>query len=470
MHQMGKFTGYVVLKPGQAEKWALRESTKEGIMATALRNMPLDIVGLNHTSTASQFFDRQKQYDAVQLPFSLSLEFPQNPVQVKEKHRLHISRGEEKSVRTVQPGLHLESLGASIDVLTVNPWSGLVREERGKPGLVMTVGDRQNESSHKLFFEEGFCLRPRDGFSIQWHWVADEEEARLAVEHFDSGKKRWGIREAGRIHWFESLTPGDGLIASDGKEYTLIDLQESDNSAVIGIAVEIKDKNRSQRSVITASEQDSDQEIFFEPGMEENHLLCLSWREGSALCAFFDHGSLMRTEILEEEKSLELTLSDETDILCTLSQVIEKSIPVPTEESPLKELVLQVDEEKIALRSGESRPLKDLRLTYSYSKTIPPARHRLQAVFQDEEKARSFILGGTRKVRIESWKLSLNSDPSDGTLLPVVIRVERMLGTPSQLAGLSICFLGIIGLTIFRFADWRQDRKDDHPYTENKLD
>ena len=48
VHQMGKFTGYIVLKPGQTERWVLRESTTEGMLATALRNMPMEIVGLNH--------------------------------------------------------------------------------------------------------------------------------------------------------------------------------------------------------------------------------------------------------------------------------------------------------------------------------------------------------------------------------------------------------------------------------------
>lgn len=336
--------------------------------------------------------------------------------------------------------------------------------------MVLQVENAQQATAHKLFFQNSSVLRPFEGFSIQWQWMNSEEEARRQIEAFAPGSGRWGIKEEGRVHWFEKITPGDGLIAADGTEYTLIDLEESGNSTVISISVEIKDKKDARIKTYTSADEKENDTILLDPGLEENHLLCLSWSDGSTLLALFNEGELAFSQLIDEEESLYLILSDNRTVLCKLLQVMEKSVVIPYEESPFKEVVLNVDDETLSIRSGEGRNVGDLRFLYSYTKTLPPIRHRLQARFQNMDKGHSFTLTPSKKMRIDSWKLSLEIQDEGKNSFPVVIRIERMLGTPSQLFGFSICLLGVIGLTIFRFADWSQSRKKDPAFLEDRSD
>ena len=467
VHQMGKFTGYIVLKPGQTERWVLRESTTEGMLATALRNMPMEIVGLNHFQTAAQFFDRSKHFDAVQLPFYLSLEKELSREKIKEKYVLTLRRGESSLEKAVRPGQKIDIYDSLIDIVAVQPWSGLVRDERGTPHMVMQVEDTENAAINKLFFENASFFRPGKDFSVEWHWVQSEEEAEHKLQELQHYAGKWGIREAERVHWFETLTPGDGLITSDGTEYTLLGYETSENSSALTVSIEIKDKDTRKILQYPGSDTVGGTSVLLDPGKQKNHIICISWQENSTLCTFFKDGIPEVSRLVQEEEWLDLPVSENHFLRCTLLQVLEKSFVVTAEESTLKALCLQVDGTPLALREGESCAAGDLLLSFSREKILPVPKFLFTTELYNSQSKDSFTLTGSRKIRINNWKLSIAPQFINNGTMPVIIKAERMLGTPSQLVGLTICLLGIIGLTVFRFADWRQEKDRENAFKDD---
>lgn len=456
MYRTGSFEGVIILERGQSEHWVARPHEKKGIFALAYRDLPAALIGFDNPDAAITILGDQGTYDVEALPFTLHLKKVEIVEKPARKDILEVTCPEQRFRLDVAIGLAVDVPEGRLTVRALEPWAGLVRNARGSPMASVAFQENGQQWHAPVFAEEGHPLHPLPGTMVLLRFYPGEAAARDAFPEKSEYVRefRWGVREEGRIHWFDSLTPGTGVTTADATEYTLIDAVLPPESETAHITVKRKKDAETVLKKVDANNISGGDEILFE--FYENALIFLihSWCDGKALVTPYISGIRGEESTMREGDSLTVSLAGGETRCLRMDQVIMNAVPVPNFDKGVKALVLDTPGGVLRLREGMSRQIDETRVAYRRLFQAPAVRYLLKAVWGSQEPPREFTLDPKEHIRIDNWQFCHDVDNLEAASI-AVLRARRI----PPVRGLygALLFLGVAaaGLLLIRNRIWR---------------
>ncbi len=446
------FEGILVIEQGRAEHWVVRPHKDGGLFSFAYRAVPAELIGLDNPRIALKILDGQESYDAEPLPFTLHLEKAEVLEERARKNILEVTLPEQRMVLDAEPGLSVEVPEGQITVASLEPWAGLIRHAAGLPMAAFAFQDTEHQWHPPVFANADESVHPLPGVMALLRRFPDEAAARAAFPGKTELDRelRWGIREAGRIHWFTSLAPGTGVTTSDGMEYTLVNSQTSSGGETDYILVEKKNGADSTVEKVRANLAAKNDTILFERHVNDVIFLMHAWGDGRAWIAPYIFGKKQDETLLKDGESLTVGLHGEKKLCLRMDQVIMNAIPVPDFKDGVKALVLDTPDGVLRLREGMSRQIKASRVAYHRQPQAPLVRYTLRSVFGGDRPPLEFTLEPQGARRIGDWRFYHDQDNVHAATL-AVLRARHAPGTAGLYVALLLFVVSTAGLLYTRF-------------------
>ena len=451
--QARSFEGIIVVEKNRSEHWAVQPSAKGSLFAFARPGLVPELIPFDNPRAAVKGLGNAGTFTGFPLPFSLHLKDVEVLDAPPKKDVLEVLFQGRHHFTDVTAGATVEVPEGKIVIGPVEPWAGLIRDGRGGPMASIALRTHQDPTWRPpVFLRTDEDLHPLPGVLVRLRCFPDEAAAKAAVpgEQAVAVTTRWGVREQGRIHWFEGLAPGTGVTTGDGTEYTLMGVVGADPGAATHIVVEKKLGQAVSEEQVEANRSRDESVILFERHDNSVVILLYAWRDGAALAAPWIDGRRQTERILKEDETLDLVDPAGARLSLRLDQLMMKAIPVPEVQDGVKALVLDTPSGVVRLREGMSRSLKETRVIYRRQAQPPLVRYTFEAVSGKTSAAETFILEPGRAARIAGWRFTHDQE-NIAAASAAVLRVNRVPFTAWEIMGLLCFFFGAAGLLIVRF-------------------
>lgn len=466
------FDGVIVVEQGSVERWAVQPAASGGFFSTAHRNMSTELIGFENPRAAIRVLGRTELFDAAPLPFRLRLQSVDVLERYPDMHTLEIWTPDDRRVIEAAPGAEFDIPEGAIVIAETAPWTGLVRDGRGRSLAALTAQSNDGTWTPPIFVGTDQVMRPWPGLALSLHWFDSEDTARDALPDAlpELPAARWGVADNGRVHWFETLFPGAGVTTTDGVEYVLLEVI-GEPTAPDAIVVGRREGDEAARITVDAGDMSPDGLIRFEAWRDAVIVLLHAWRDGAAAARYYmrEDGVAGDIVVMDEGDVLEIP-GPEPPLRIRLEQLMRTAVAVTGEEGDVTGLVVDTPDGVRRLREGQSIQLDETRLRYRRQPRPPSVRYTLHALF-DEETV-EFTLAPGKCRRIGAWRFCHDQDFLETERI-AVLRATRVAGTPSRYLGALLLIIGVFGLCVLRFADWRridrtppEDDNDELPWTE----
>lgn len=452
LYRLRSFEGLIVIERGKSEHWVVRPAEEGGIFSFAQRSLPAELIQFDNPRAAVRMLGDSESFNALPLPFSLHLNKAEVLESPPKKDVLEVLHSGEHQFLDVHPGLTVDVPEGRVTVNSVEPWAGLVRDGRGTPMAAVALRSNDDPWPPPVFVRTDTNTHPRPGVMIQLRVHPNEAAAREAATAQEAPVRelRWGVREAGRIHWFDGLAPGTGVTTADGTEYTLVESAASESGGPAQIRVEKKTADGAALIDVTANQNSPDDDILFERHDNKIVFLLHAWRDGAVLAVPWVDGKRQPERPLNEGETLEVKQADDSALGLRLDQAAMKAIPVPDMPDGVKALVLNVPDGVMRLREGMSRALKETRFIYRRQQQPPAVRYTITGDFGKDTPGDEFILKPGDRKRVDGWHFFHDQD-NVGAATVAVLRVRRVPATPGEVVAVLLFIAGAAGLLIVRF-------------------
>ena len=446
------FEGVLIVAQGRSEHWVARPHEKDSLFSFAYRSLPAELIGFDNPRAVLNLLGKEESFDAEPLPFSLHLEKTEVLEKRTDTYILEVTYPGKQLRLEADIGLTVEIPEGVLKVQAQEPWAGLVRGSEGRPMAAIAFQDTEGNWHPQVFASADESLHPLPGVMALLRRFPDESAARSAFpekNEFDR-EMRWGIREGGRIHWFNSLAPGTGLTRSDGVEFTLVDSIASRRGETTHLVVEKKTGAGSSREKIPANRPSEGQDILFERHDNDIVFLMHAWSDGRAWVAPYVSGKKQPETPLREGGSLDVRLDGQRKLCLRMDHVLLNAVPVPEFKDGVKALVLETPKGVLRLREGMSRPVQETRVAYRRQPQPPPVRYTLRAVFGGEEPPLEFTLQPQDKIRIGDWQFFHDRENVHAATI-AVLSARHTPGTAALYGALILLGLSSAGMLFARF-------------------
>jgi hypothetical protein len=391
------------------------------------------------TPRSAQGLRSDRLYDGLILPFTLRLE----AVDVVEEHAprqvLYLEGPDGKRQEVIAPGARLSLGEASLEVESIGPWEGLVRDPRGQAMAAFELPATSATSGRLVFMESGQITILRPDLAVCFLWHGSESEARQALvpSLADVPGARWGVRDGQAIQWFENFIPGSGLVLSDGTPVTLKSAARGEGR----ITVQIQRSAGRELKEVSANAASPDGLVLYEDPAGTGQVLYLhAWREGAAL------GRLLRRG--EGAKDIDVQCGTASEAPVLLKQVMGQALAVP--EGSVRAARVRLGENTVVLREGLAETVGEYRLRYQMEPVPPEARYRIAVLDPEGRVQGEHRIEGAEVFREGAWVFTLSPE---NPFAPrgVALTAERRPSGLEQTIGLGLFVLGSFGLVLARF-------------------
>jgi|GEM_PF-1180636 len=480
--QARSFEGLIVVEKNRSEHWAVQPAEKGGLFVLARPGMAAELIPFDNPRAAVKALAGSGTWNGFALPFSLHLKNVEVLDAPPKKDMLEVVCRSQHLFPEVAAGTEVEVPEGKIVIGPVEPWAGLIRDGRGVPMASIALRTGEDPTwQPPVFVRTDEDLHPLPGVLVGLRCFPDEAAAKTAAsaEKAVEMTTRWGIREQGRIHWFEGLVPGTGVTTADGTEYTLTGTVVSGTGEATHITVEKRLGPGTSEEKVPANRLAKDDVILFERHDNKVVILLHTWRDGAALAVPWILGERQAERLLNENDTITLEQPGGTKFTLRLDQLMLKAIPVPEVQDGVKALVLDTPVGVMRLREGMSRSLKETRVIYRRQLQTPHVRYQFEADSGRESPGNDFVLDPGRTVRIGAWRFTHDQE-NIGAATVAVLRVNRIPFSAWEIIGMFCFFFGAAGLLVMRFgvrrpgpgappdvADWQQVKAE--PWGEDEL-
>lgn len=456
-----RFFGDLRIGAGGAENIVARPSLSTQSDAEAAYESPyVQLAGADipfmDIDAAKSWVDPQRFYDAAALPFYLELREIRALDEPSPGYSIEISGPDGADEQAIVPGGDLSVAGEAYRVEELRRWRGLLREPResgGVPMAMVAVGRRGETWLEDILLVDGQWARIEPlAATLRLVWVDNEEEARTGLAKGFAGldAARWGVQDGGVTHWFESFAPGTGLELDDGREVTLLGLDETragpDGAHAPALLYEVRAGGESRREWAFANAAATESLVRFDhPARADALLVLYVWRDDYALAGAYRAGDLVGSAEIGSGAVYAAPLDG---LELRLDQATGAAVFVGEAASPLWEAVLRSEDRVLRLREGEAVRVGDLLVRFRM--TVEPAsRTYLLCAHDGQGSGRGFELPPRGAVRLGAWRLA--QGPADPRLPDMAfLYVEHVetgrAGTLGQL--LFAGGLAIVGLLV----------------------
>jgi hypothetical protein len=454
--RMQRFEGETYLREGRPERLVARPSGGGFALSAAYRNLPAEVLPWADTAGARRHFGTEGLVDAAELPGPLVLERLEILEVLPPREVLVVSAAGLRDMLPVEPGAVLPGDGPALRMVGLRPWSGLVRDPRGRPMAALRLRDAgAGDWSEVLLVAAGTWTQGGGRFALRFRWHGGEAAARHALESAGpaGASARWGVRDGKAMHWIEGLAPGSGVGLSDGSEVTLVRQAAAPPGAPqAGPALLLAHvrEGKAEPHWVTLEPDPEGIYRYEDPARAAFLVEVAAWREDQCLVAAWHAGAPLGIYALAMG---EAWAPDGAPLALLPVQALSAAIPVPVADPPVMALHLESDTGPLVLREGELITRGDLRLRYRRVPVPPRVRAHLRYRPVDGGDPVAFSLDAGGEQRLGDWIVSL--DPTHLDPHPsAVLHARRTLGAPSRLAGAGLFVVAAFGLVLARFARW----------------
>lgn len=410
------------------------------------RAIPADLLDFDNPHAAT-WLPKEDKFDAVTLPFRVHLVEVDLVAPRPEKYLLMSEPTSEET--SIKAGSSASIAGMSLNVESLTPWSGLIYRPGAQP---MAMLEFTNSHTFNLMLGEGTWIVSGDAAGL-FNWYPTREEAATAAATFDITKQgRWGVREGERVHWFDSFSPGTGLVLENGDEVTLASPPHQSEDGKVQISVE--EKTTAGTRIIKATPTGASSRVeFVYPAASEIAVVLFAWREGAALTQFYTHGSLLKETELRRNASLDLEPIATT---LRLVDLFPSAVPVGASSNQALELRIHGPHGPLALREGLVVPYGPHRLRFRRLAQAPEAAYHFKASLRDKTE-RAFSLGDQSSARVGDWTFRLHENQPPDAKSALVVAQRGAFKSPRKILAAGSVVAGAYGLVLVRF--WKRRRK-----------
>jgi len=444
--------GSLVLTPERPERLVASPQGGGGLGNALRLGVPPELLRAQQPRAYERALDKDTLYHEQDLPFSVTL----TKVEVLEardaKLVLQLRRGKDTQDLPATPGAHIAwDTTTEATLREVRPWIGLLRTPSGSPTATLSLRKADEAWTRGVFLHDGQWqpVAPDAGLLLRWCKSEDDARARLPEQLDPLFGARWGAIDGAQVNWFAGFASGTGATLSDDTEITLLEVAADHAGQGPALRVARKPKN-APASEAWYHADDATAPIRLELGTRfARHVLLNAWRDGAALIAVYDHGTRGELHLLNEGEILDAAQGPGFAI--RLDGVLRTATPSTASDTviPPSEAVLDTPQGEVVIREGLMHGLPDgAQLRFRKVSVAPRVRYTLSlASSKEDRRERTLTLG--ESLRQGDWRLSYDQEVIDPTKI-MVLRAERSLWTPRNLAGPTLLALGCYGFVIAR--------------------
>jgi hypothetical protein len=459
------FEGRVVVALRRTESLALRPNA--GGMSLALtRNMPLDVLPLDNPRAVRTLLDGKKAYDAAPLGLRLRLDEVSVLAPASERDVIEVTPAKGGTIISdARPGVALPLETGACTVSAVEPWAGLVRDPSGRRMAAFSF--QRGESGdwvQGLFAEAGqWTILPPE-MALRLDWVDSEDAARTGLPGTRPGldAARWSVANKGRVHWFDTFTPGTGETLADGTEYVLLAVNTNPGK-LPSITVGIRKAGAARRVEVPANAAEALDGLRFEyPGAMPLLVIARAWRDGAAWLVSFGQGGNVGPVRMDEGGEWDAM----PGLRFRMDQTMQQGLPVGLRGAPVWMAAVSTGTgELLRLREGLAVRQGGASFRYRRLPQPPQVRYAFQALSLSGKPFESFSLGPGEKHRVREWLLTQSDDNLNADQSAVLI-ARRLPLSRYGVIGLLLIGAGGVGwvLTQLRL----RPRNAEPPWTDLK--
>ncbi|MCC6490452.1 MAG: hypothetical protein IT364_23410 [Candidatus Hydrogenedentes bacterium] len=382
---------------------------------------------LDQQSGGGDWIEPNRYYDAVPLPFAVSV-VSAKELQPRTDHgRMDVSEGEAIAAYDSAVGTSIPLGSGTGKVVAVQPWSGIVTAAGNPPMAALAVAAREGETFRDFLLPAGSWVRVNDETGVFFAWVAGESDARLLLDkgQGEAPSARWGAVDRGETSWLRTFEPGSGLVLSDGTSITLLRrdaARAGDGERAPAIEVKIAGKMGVSRHRIPVNAIDPNVPIRYEDvSLMPVAVRVVSWEQNAALVQVSGYDMDPVERRLREGERLDM---EPEGLLIRLDTALPHAVAVLPGSTSKLEAVVEFPERTVRLLEGRPAQVNGASLTFSAE--MEPARIAYDLVLTEADGAtqRRHLAPG-EFLRLKGW----------------LIRQKPSRATSTELADLAVTYV-----------------------------
>lgn len=452
------FDGEMRIAVGSFELVAIRPAarpmaTAPRLAAPAMETMSGADLPLNHLSSSGEWIEPNRYYDAVPLPFAVSVVSARELRPRANSGRIDVREGESKSAYGSVAGTSISVQSVTGKIVAVQPWSGLVAAPGNPPMAALAIASREGGTPRDVLLPGGSWVRVDDVVGVFFAWVSAEADARSLLDEGqgEAPSARWGAVDHGETSWLRTFAPGGGLVLSDGTSITLLrreGTRAAEGARAPSIEVEIAGKGGTSRHRILVNAIDPKVPVRYEDvSLMPVAIRVVSWEKNAALVQVTGYGMEPVERRLGEGECLAL----ETEGLSIrLDAALAGAVAVLPGSTTRLEAIVEFPERTVRLLEG--RPAEVNGATLTFTAEVEPARIEYDLALTEVDGAtQRHHLAPGESIRSGSWIISQRPTRATSTELAdfAVGYLPAVYAQRTGAAGL-VLTLGAWGLVLTR--------------------
>lgn len=443
----GGFIGEICVERGAVERIVVRRSEKRPFPAPM--GVHWDVSGPDVPCCGEalrEHLDAKTAYDVAPLPFVLRLDAVTVLDRPGARDTLAVAEPESKTTQAVRAGSQFSVGGTTVEVLDIRKWSGLIRTQEGTPMAAVSLGSPEGDWTEPIFLASSDWQWIEPDLALHLSWYDTEQAARetRAKGIGALGAARWGIVDGGRVSWFSSFAPGEGMDRADGTSVILLDREDAHafpSGPGPAIRVGFIQGEQKRARWVPVNERNDDADVRFEdPALRPAVLVFLAWRDGFALLDAYSNGKSLGTYPMNEGDTCH---PEGLPYSLKLDQVMSAAVPVALADSPLYEILLRTPAGELRLRQGESIEFGDARFEFQHEVPPPRVRYVLAALSETSQVLRRWTLDPGDVVQWRGWSFRQGQETHEAAD-QAILQAERVSGISLMLSGAGTAACGIL--------------------------
>lgn len=436
------FDGEMRIAVGSFESVAVRPATHPvatapRLAAPAMETMPGADLPLNHLSSGGEWIEPNRYYDAVPLPFAVSITSAKEVQPRASSGRVDVREGENAAAYDSIEGTSIPVRSVTGKVVAVQPWSGLVAASGNPPMAALAIASRKGETSRDVLLPGGSWVRVDDVTGVFFAWVAAEADARSLLDEGqgEAPSARWGAVDRDETSWLRTFEPGSGLVLSDGTSITLLrreGARAAEGARAPSIEVEIAGESGASRHRISVNAIDPNVPVRYEDvSLMPVAIRVVSWEKNAALVQITGYGLEPVERRLGEGEQLAL---EAEGLSIRLDAALPGAIAVLPGSTTRLEAIVEFPERTVRLLEGRPAEFNGAHLTFTVE--VEPARVVYDlALARADGTIQRYHLAPAESIRSGGW----------------IIRQKPSRATSTELADLLVTYAPA------RYAKWAGD-------------
>jgi hypothetical protein len=441
MGRIYAFQGQIRIPTGGSESVAVCAPGASGWSPGLLQGVPVSAIPFEHPPSPT-LLAPDTLLDAVQLPFRLRLEGVRVEETAPARHAVQVEQEGTVSRRAVAVEETVTIGGASFVVGALRPWAGLVASGQGTALALLALQEDDLAWRENLVLGAGRLEGVTPEVAVRVMWPDGKTEAALPEVLDISEGARWGIEDAGRVQWIQSLAPGGGATLADGTEVELRAVLP-DEHGVPMLRVDRKHEDKVEGFLVPANVSGFIRGVRLECPAARPLVVFVRVRDEQHV-EVTTYESLRRQDVRELGPGETMLLGYQAQVRFRVDKLLANASVVETPQAGIWELVLEGAHAVVRVREEEVVTVAGARVQYVREVSPPRVSAQLRVQGTGGGDMREVTVAEQGELEIGGWRISIaeaNAAPEQ----ELVFDVRRVRGGLTWWLGGLFLGAGLVG-------------------------